>query len=126
MPLSKQQKLFDLFKEFYQEKGKGYIPPRVDYFAEKMGLHPEAITVLDLKNRWASCSVKRVKLNFHWKVIMAPVTIINYLIVHELAHLKFRKHDPSFWNEVDKVLPDYRKQMDWLKKYGASLTVGKL
>lgn len=93
------------------------------YFAEKMGHKPEEVQVLELKNRWASCSAKRPKLNFHWKVMMPPLTVIDYLIVHELAHLKFTKHDAPFWNEVDKVLPDYAKQKDWLKRYGASLGV---
>ena len=119
----KREKLADLFKEFYRERGKEYLPERVTYFADKMGLTPEAVTVLELKNRWASCSVKRSKLNFHWKVMMAPLTVIDYLIVHELAHLKFTKHDAPFWNEVDKVLPDYVKQKEWLKRYGASLGV---
>jgi len=95
----------------------------VTYFAEKMGHKPEEVQVLELKNRWASCSAKRPKLNFHWKVMMPPLTVIDYLIVHELAHLKFTKHDAPFWNEVDKVLPDYAKQKDWLKRYGASLGV---
>lgn len=119
----KQDKLADLFKEFYREKGKEYLPERVTYFAEKMGLKPEEVQVLELKNRWASCSAKRPKLNFHWKVMMAPLTVIDYLIVHELAHLKFTKHDAPFWNEVDKVMPDYAKQKEWLKRYGASLGV---
>ena len=117
----KREKLADLFKEFYRERGKEYLPERVAHFAEKMGLATEEVTVLELKNRWASCSVKRPKLNFHWKVMMAPLTVIDYLIVHELVHLKFTKHDAPFWNEVDKVLPDYVKQKEWLKRYGASL-----
>lgn len=119
----KREKITELFKEFYRERGKEYLPGRVAHFAEKMGLASEEVSIMELKNRWASCSVKRPKLNFHWKVMMAPLTVIDYLIVHELAHLKFTKHDASFWNEVDKVLPDYVKQKEWLKRYGASLGV---
>ncbi|MDO3377191.1 M48 family metallopeptidase [Geoalkalibacter halelectricus] len=119
----KRERLAELFKEFYRDRGKEYLPKRVTHFAAKMGLAPEEVSVLELKNRWASCSVKRPKLNFHWKVMMAPLTVIDYLIVHELAHLKFTKHDAPFWNEVDKVLPDYVKQKEWLKRYGASLGV---
>lgn len=119
----KQDKLADLFKEFYRDRGKEYLPERVTHLAEKMGLKPEEVQVLELKNRWASCSAKRPKLNFHWKVMMAPLTVIDYLIVHELAHLKHTKHDAPFWNEVDKVMPDYAKQKEWLKRYGASLGV---
>lgn len=119
----KRDQLAELFKEFYRERGKEYLPKRVAYFGEKMGLRPEEVSVLELKNRWASCSAKRPKLNFHWKVMMAPLTVVDYLIVHELAHLKFAKHDAPFWNEVDKVMPDYEKQKEWLKSFGASLAV---
>ncbi|MDD5702950.1 MAG: SprT family zinc-dependent metalloprotease [Dehalococcoidales bacterium] len=123
VPESKREKLPEAFKEFYREKGKIFITPRMFQLAEKMGVHPEEISVLELKNRWASCSLKKPRVNFHWKVMMAPVTVLDYLIVHELAHFKFKKHDSAFWNEVDKVLPNYQKQVDWLKRYGASLTV---
>ena len=123
LPESKRDKLQEVFKEFYREKGKIFIAPRVFQFAEKMGVHPEEISILELKNRWASCSLKKPRINFHWKVMMAPVTVLDYLIVHELAHFKFKNHDSAFWNEVDKVLPNYQKQVDWLKRYGASLTV---
>jgi len=123
LPESKRENLPEAFKEFYREKGKAFITPRVFQFAEKMGVKPEEISILELKNRWASCSIKKPRVNFNWKVMMAPVTVLDYLIVHELAHFKFKKHDSAFWNEVDKILPNYQKQLDWLKRYGASLTV---
>jgi len=123
LPESERDKLPEAFKEFYREKGKAFITPRVLQYAAKMGLTPEEVSILELKNRWASCSSKKPKINFHWKVMMAPVTVLDYLIVHELAHFKYKKHDSPFWNEVDKILPNYQKQVDWLKKYGASLTI---
>lgn len=123
IPSSKCEKIPVLFKAFYKRKGRSFITPRVCQYAEKMGLEPRQVSVLELKHRWASCSMKKPKINFHWKVMMAPVSVIDYLIVHELAHLKYRKHDNSFWNEVDKVMPNYHKQIEWLKKYGASLSV---
>lgn len=115
--------VFEQFKEYYRARGKAFIPPRVELFAEKMGLFLEEVAILELKNRWASCSMKKAKINLHWKAMMAPVSVVDYLIVHELAHLKHQKHDKAFWNEVDKVLPGYQNQVDWLKRYGAALSL---
>ena len=122
-PMVNGEELRELFKVFYRNRGLDYITPRVQRFAEIMGVQVDTVAIIDLKNRWASCSVKRPKVNFHWKVMMAPGTVINYLIVHELAHLKYQRHDANFWNEVDRVLPDYQKQVAWLERYGAGLDV---
>ena len=122
-PPASNDDLREMFRVFYRNRGLDYIVPRVQRFAESMGVQVDTVAIIELKNRWASCSVKRPKVNFHWKVMMAPGTVVNYLIVHELAHLKHRRHDASFWNEVDRVLPDYQKQVAWLKQYGAGLSV---
>ena len=122
-PPASNDDLREMFRVFYRNRGLDYIVPRVQRFAESMGVQVDTVAIIELKNRWASCSVKRPKVNFHWKVMMAPGSVVNYLIVHELAHLKHRRHDASFWNEVDRVLPDYQKQVAWLKQYGAGLSV---
>lgn len=122
-PEGSDDKLKGMFKEFYRQRGKKFIEPRVYRFAEMMGLKVEAVSIIELKNRWASCSVQRPKVNFNWKIMMAPVSVINYLIVHELAHFKHKRHSKEFWNEVDKIVPDYQKQVQWLKEYGAGLDV---
>ena len=112
-----------LFKEFYRKRGNRFIYPRVHKYSEMMGVTIEEISILDLKTRWASCSDKKRKVNFHWKVMMAPASVIDYLIVHELCHVKHKRHNSEFWNEVDKYYPDYQKQVAWLKVYGATLEV---
>jgi predicted metal-dependent hydrolase len=108
------------FKAFYKEKGAIRIPPRVDYFKEKLGVEPKAIKVIDLKHRWASCTPSG-NLNFHWKCMMAPLTIIDYIVVHELAHLIHPNHTQGFWNEVDKVMPDFQDRKEWLRMNGAGM-----
>jgi predicted metal-dependent hydrolase len=80
------------------------------------------IKVKDMGYRWASCGKSGI-LNFHWKCMMAPPKIIDYIAVHELCHLHHRNHTEAYWNEVDKVMPDYRERKEWLRKYGASLDV---
>jgi predicted metal-dependent hydrolase len=78
------------------------------------------LQVKDLGYRWASC-LKNGDVHFHWKCLMAPLTIIDYIVVHELCHLHHRDHSDAFWNEVDKVLPDYRDRKEWLRIHGARL-----
>ena len=87
-----------------------------------MGLIPGKVRVMELKNRWASCS-ENSDMNFHWKCMMAPLNIIGYIVVHELAHLIHKNHTDAFWNTIDKVLPDYIDRKEWLRINGAGMTI---
>jgi predicted metal-dependent hydrolase len=120
-PKGSSQKLKELFKEFYRTRAKKYLQSRVDMFADMLGVTVDEIAIFELKNRWASCSTIKPKINFNWKIMMAPASVINYLIVHELTHLIYKRHNADFWNTVDKIFPEYQKQVTWLKQYGASL-----
>ena len=108
------------FKEFYKVKALQKIPARIDYFKVKLGVEPKSIKVMDIRNRWATCTPDG-KLIFNWKCIMAPLTIIDYIVAHELVHLIHPNHSKAFWNEIDKVMPDYMERKDWLKKYGVGM-----
>ena len=110
------------FEAFYREKGTIRLHQRMNYFAPKVGVQPTGLKVKDLGFRWASCT-KNNTLHFHWKCMMAPPTIIDYMVVHELCHIHHRNHTDLFWNEVDKVMPDYLERKIWLKKHGAGLDV---
>ena len=116
----KLQKPDAAFKSFYKSKGQEKISDRVKFYSDRMGVDPAGVRVLELKNRWASCTPEG-RLNFHWKCMMAPPTIIDYIVVHELAHLRYLNHTKAFWNQVDKVLPDYRERKQWLKVHGAGM-----
>lgn len=109
-----------VFREFYTSKGLPRIATRVDYFAGKVGVRPGKCVIKDIGYRWASC-LKNGDLQFHWKCLMAPLTIIDYIVVHELCHLHYRDHSDAFWNEVDKVMPDYQDRKAWLRDHGAGL-----
>ncbi|MDD2934795.1 MAG: SprT family zinc-dependent metalloprotease [Methylotenera sp.] len=106
------------FEHFYTVKGLARINSRVKYFASKVGVSAGKVQIKDIGYRWASC-LANGDINFHWKCMMAPLTIIDYIIVHELCHLHHRDHSTAFWNEVDKVLPDYQERKNWLKTRGA-------
>lgn len=108
------------FKAYYRARGLVRILERVAYFRAKMGVEPKSVKVLELRHRWASWTPGG-NLNFHWKCMMAPPTILDYVVVHELAHLIHPNHTTAFWNEVDKVMPDFRDRKEWLRVHGAGM-----
>ena len=110
------------FEAYFSDKGAKRITERVAFFAPKVGVKTAYVKVKDMGYRWASCGTNGT-LNFHWKCMMAPPKIIDYIVVHELCHLHHRNHSDAFWNEVDKVMPDYRERKNWLRTRGASLDV---
>lgn len=114
------EKPLDIFKKFYRAKGLPKIKSRADYYKTKMGVVPGEVRIMELKNRWASCSEKK-NLNFHWKSLMAPLRIIDYIVVHELAHLIHTSHTDPFWNTLDKVMPDFKERKEWLRLNGAGM-----
>jgi len=109
------------FINFYKEKGRKHITERVNYFKKKVGVEPKSIRIMELGNRWASSS--KTGLNFHWKVILAPKSVIDYIVVHELAHLKREDHSLQFWEIVESVIPNYIKRKNWLRLNGANLNI---
>jgi predicted metal-dependent hydrolase len=111
-----------LFIDFYHEKAEKLIKKRAQkylvYFEEK----PSLLKVQSLKNKWGSCS-KTNQLRFNWRVVMAKMSIIDYVIVHELCHTRHKDHSKDFWNEVQKILPDYEERKEWLRINGDLLKV---
>lgn len=89
---------------------------KADYFARLMGVKYNRIFIKEQKTVWGSCSAKG-NLNFNWKLILAGPDQLEYVVVHELAHLKEMNHSPAFWREVEKVLPDYRERRKRLKEF---------
>jgi hypothetical protein len=110
------------FRDYYIAKGTDRIINRLKYFAPKIGIKARDIVVRELGNRWASCSPNG-NLAFHWKCMMAPQTIIDYIVVHELCHFHHLDHTDAFWNEVDKVIPNYAERKEWLRVHGAGLDI---
>ena len=78
------------------------------------------ITIRDQKSRWGSCSGKG-NLNFNWRLILAPEEVLDYVVVHELAHRLEMNHSVRFWGHVERVLPDYKDRRLWLRKNGDGL-----
>jgi predicted metal-dependent hydrolase len=116
------QKAREAFREYHIGRGISHIGKRVGYYAPKVGVAPRSVSVRELGNRWATCSAGG-DLAFHWKCMMAPQSILDYIVVHELCHFHHLDHTTAFWNEVDKVLPAYRERKEWLRAKGAGLDV---
>jgi hypothetical protein len=110
------------FESYYSDRGLLRFKERVVWFAPKVGVEVAGINVKEMGYRWASCGTTGT-LNFNWKCMMAPPKVIDYIVVHELCHFYHSNHTDAFWNEVDKVMPDYRERKEWLRKHGAGLTV---
>lgn len=109
-----------LFKEFYKLKAQKKINERLKVIGEKFKQKPTSVRVLELQNRWASWTPSN-GLNFHWKCAMAPVSVLDYIITHEMVHLKYPNHSTEFWNELDKKMPEYKEYEKWLQKNGVKM-----
>ena len=101
---------------------KEYFPKRAAYFVQFTGGSYNRITIRDQKTRWGSCSA-RGTLSFNWRLMLAPPTIADYVIVHELCHLTYMNHSADFWHKVESVYPDYRTARKWLKDHGNELVI---
>lgn len=108
------------FRRWYTEQALQWLPARVQQFASRVSVKPSAINVRTLGFRWGSCSSSG-QLNFHWQVMLLSPEIIDYIVVHELVHLKLRRHNTVFWQLVERIIPNYQNHKNWLIERGGSL-----
>ena len=106
--------------EIYRLLARKYLMEITPEFAKKMSVSPAAIKINNANTRWGSCSAKN-SLNFSWKIIMADDDVINYIVVHELAHIKELNHSAKFWEIVKSVIPNYKEKQKSLKKLQTQL-----
>lgn len=107
----------ECFVQWYRERGLIWLSRRLARWASRMGVKPTEIRVQDLGFRWGSCG-KSGSVNFHWATLLFPPPVIDYVIVHELAHLVEPDHSKKFWNLVAKTLPEYEHRKTWLAERG--------
>lgn len=110
------------FKQFYKVKLQKKLKERLKIHQPKMGVEPCDINVMELQNRWGSCTAKGV-INFHWKCAMLPTIVLDYIVVHELAHIENPSHNTVFWRTVEKVMPGCEEQKVWLRLNGAGMSL---
>jgi predicted metal-dependent hydrolase len=120
IPLAQQKKRREVLKAWYIGRAKETILPLVARHARDLGVQYGAARIVDNRYRWGSCTVKD-NVNFNWRLIKAPMFVIAYVIVHELAHLLEGNHTPRFWNIVRAKAPSTEKARTWLKEHGQLL-----
>jgi len=112
--------LKQILGRWLKSQARRIFTEKATYFSARMGCLVNGIAIKDTKSRWGSCS-SRGNLNFNWRVIMAPLPVVDYLVVHETAHLKEMNHSPRFWNLVSTCCPDYKNHIAWLRASSDSL-----
>lgn len=111
-----------LIKEWYMGQADKLLPEQVDFYAKMLNLPYKKLKIKDQRTRWGSCSNKG-SINLNWRIIKAPNQVTAYVIIHELAHLRYMNHSNEFWKLVEHYLPDYKKCKKWLAENGKYLLI---
>ena len=115
-----QSLLRQVIEAFYRQRAKIYLPPRLHELAQIHGFIYNKLRIKNQKTRWGSCS-SMGNINLNLRLMMAPDRAIDYVIMHELCHLREMNHSPAYWSLVEACCPDYRHWIDWFKTNGDSL-----
>jgi predicted metal-dependent hydrolase len=111
-----------LLIHWYKKYGRRVLLKRATFYSYKLGISSPEIVLADQKKRWGSCNAKgQIRLN--WRIVMAPVFLIDYVVAHELCHLKFNDHSRDFWKTLGNILPDYEVRRERLRKEGANFYI---
>jgi predicted metal-dependent hydrolase len=119
---SAQDHAKDVFIKWYREETRQITQSLIEKYVRQNNFKVNQVTITSARTRWGSCS-GRNNLNFTYRLSMAPLHVIEYVVVHELAHLKVRNHSSAFWQEVNKLWPDYQRDRKWLRQHGPLLTL---
>ncbi|NOQ81410.1 MAG: DUF45 domain-containing protein [Methylophaga sp.] len=107
---------------WYKLQAEAYLNSRTAEIAHKINLTPHSITVKTYKARWGSCSI-HADIQYNWKLMLAPANIIDYVIIHELCHIKHHNHSTDFWQLVEHHCPTFKSSRHWLKNNGYRLDI---
>jgi predicted metal-dependent hydrolase len=118
----RQQKLITLLGAWYKQRATEYLPELVAHLASSIGVHYGPIEIRHFKSRWGSCRADG-RLQFNWRIMMAPAQIIEYVAIHELCHRIHLNHSAAFWSEVARHMPEFKQHRKWLKENGHLLTL---
>ncbi len=112
----------ELFIQWYKSKARDILKDRVAHFSDACGLRCARIIISDAVTKWGSCAPDG-RITFSWRLAMAPLTIIDYVVVHELAHIAELNHSSRFWRRVSSLMPDYQNRRKWLRENGHLLSL---
>ena len=119
-PDTPQERIPEILKKWYIAQARKILNERVLVYSRGLGVKPARVAVRGQSKRWGSCSAKG-NLNLNWKLVMAPPEILNYVVAHELCHIRHSNHQSEFWKLLESIMPDYSIHRDWLKQNGHKL-----
>ncbi|MDQ6958275.1 MAG: SprT family zinc-dependent metalloprotease [Mariprofundaceae bacterium] len=105
---------------WFREKAQLHLTKRTAWYTARMHVAPASVGIKSYRSRWGSCHTDG-RIYFNWRIIMAPPSIVDYVVVHELCHLAHHNHSPDYWRLVESVMPEYRTARGWLKQHGHGL-----
>ncbi|MPM66824.1 hypothetical protein SDC9_113736 [bioreactor metagenome] len=109
-----------ILEGWYKETAADILIEKTNYWSHRLGVNPAKINIKNQRTRWGSCS-NRGSINYNWKIVMAPPEVINYLVIHELAHLIVPNHSEKFWKVVEKYCHNFKSSRNWLRVNGQLL-----
>ena len=112
----------ELFIGWYKKEAKNIIVARVAWWAQRFCLAYQSVNITSANRRWGSCAPND-RLNFSWRLVMAPIRVIDYVVVHELAHITHKNHSRRFWSRVKEMCPDYKDAKTWLRANEGTLNL---
>lgn len=112
----------EVIQNWYRERAYNIVSQRAAYYSYVAGIKFNRINITSAKKRWGSCGLNG-NLNIAWRLVLAPLRVIDYVIVHELSHIEIRNHSKEFWLRVGNVIPDYKTDERWLRDNGHFLVV---
>ena len=110
-----------MFRHWYQAQAREFLAARVFHYSRAMNLAVSGISIRGQKSIWGSCHPLKRNIHLNWKMVLLPVEVIDYIVVHELCHLLVPNHSKRFWVRVSQVIPDYHRHLNWLKVHAAEL-----
>ena len=108
--------------KWYYSRASEILLQRAKRYSELLSLVPTKILVRNQQKRWGSCSRSGI-LRFNWRTALAPISIIDYVVVHEICHLKEKNHSGEFWKQVSLVIPNYKKRRQWLRDNSVGMDI---
>ncbi|MBM6616640.1 M48 family metallopeptidase [Bacillus suaedaesalsae] len=116
------EKIKQSLRRFYYQQCKALVEERISFYQSNFKTKPRSVKIIDSNTKWGTCD-SNLHLTFNWKLAMAPLEVIDYVVVHEMCHMVHLNHDRSFWRLVGKIMPDYKEKEKWLALSGWRMTV---
>lgn len=108
--------------QWYQSRGLKKLKERVAIFSKHLDIEPLKVVIKNLRSQWGSCT-RKDEIAFNWKIVIAPISIIDYVVAHELCHIIHHNHSKEFWRLLQSILPDCKDRKEWLRVNGSLLTL---